>query len=95
MMVTAALIAIAGALCLQMFFKNRNVPGNLGVRDGLLAPMPASPNAVSSQTESKDKYVAPFSFKGDLKDTKAAIIEILKQHGHVEIVAESPRYIHA
>lgn len=47
LLVILAVIVIAG---LQMLIRNNIVPRNLGVKNGLLAPVPKSPNAVSSQS---------------------------------------------
>lgn len=40
-------------------------PTNLGVRDGMLAPSPSTPNCVSSQATDEGHHVPPLSFSGD------------------------------
>jgi len=42
-------------------------PGNLGVKDGRLAPPKRTPNSVSSQADPADTehYIAPIPFSGD------------------------------
>jgi uncharacterized protein (DUF1499 family) len=86
---------VLGFVSLQMFFKNKKIPENIGVREGKLAPVPSSPNAVSSQTDVREKHVAPLPFKGGLKISKAALKAVLEQYGGVEIISESDHYIHA
>ena len=50
-------------------------PGNLGVKDGRLAPCKRSPNCVSSQADPGDRehYIAPIPFKGTMADLRRAV----------------------
>ena len=78
-----------------MAVQNNRIPGNLGVRQGRLAPLPASPNAVSSQTDSNDRRVAPLPFKGDLQQTRTSLLQAIGSYpGTKEIIADTPTYIH-
>ena len=87
-------VLIAG-IAISMVVKNAKAPSNLGVTNGRLAPVPKTPNAVSSQTDDPKKRVAPFPFKGNLNATKARIKEILQAYGNKEIRSETVDYIHA
>ena len=67
---------VAGLILLVLFLaanKNSAVPPDLGVKDGMMAPLPDSPNAVSSQSDQVDKRVEPFPYSGDLEQTKSLI----------------------
>jgi uncharacterized protein (DUF1499 family) len=88
----AALITL---MALFMIVKNMRIPSNLGVNQGKLAPMPKSPNAVSSQSEDPEKKVEPFPFKGTLNESKEQIKKALEAYGNVRIVTEEEQYIHA
>lgn len=79
---------------LLMYVKNKTTPDGLGIHDGTLAPMPASPNAVSSMTYEDDKYVEPLIFKEDLETSKSVILEIIEQMGQGEIMTNEENYIH-
>lgn len=96
-LVSALLIVILliGGVSVWMVIKNKKIPENLGVRSGKLAPMPSSPNAVSSQTDIEEKRVDPWPFKGGLAATRSAVLNSLKKYGNIEIVEDSGRYIHA
>jgi uncharacterized protein (DUF1499 family) len=50
-------------------------PGNLGVKDGRLAPCKRSPNCVSSQADPRDRehYIAPIAFRGAMGDLRQAV----------------------
>ena len=50
-------------------------PGNLGVKDGRLAPCKRSPNCVSSQADPGDRehYIAPIPFKGTMAELRRAV----------------------
>ena len=76
-------------------YKNNEVPSELGVENGKLAKLPASPNAVSSQTEVEDKYVEPLAFKTDLATSYQQILSILEQDPSIEILKQQDAYIHA
>lgn len=92
------LLIIAAGMCAAAMFmvlKNMKTPPGLGFANGRLAPLPATPNAVSSQAENADRRVEPLPFKEDLDATKAAVREALKAYGGIEIVREEEHYIHA
>lgn len=93
--VLIVLVVLIGGVSLMMFFNNKKVPENIGVKDGKLAEMPSSPNAVSSQTDVEEKRVEPLPFKGNLQASKSAVLNVLKQYGDTEIVTNSGNYIHA
>jgi uncharacterized protein (DUF1499 family) len=89
--VLASVVAFSG----YMVVKNMTQPAGLGVADGRLAPMPKSPNAVSTQAVDERKKVAPFPFKSDLQETQEAIRSILRAYGGIQIVQDERLYIHA
>lgn len=95
MKVLAMVLILVAALALFMALENTRVPSGLGVEGGKLAPMPKSPNAVSTQTEDIEKQVEPFPFRGDLKETKEAIKQVLRAYGSIEIRKEDETYLHA
>ena len=77
-----------------MFVKNNITPKDLGVKDGKLAKMPNSPNAVSSQTDIEEKRVEPLIFSGDLENSKSKILNIIANYKTAEIVKNEKNYIH-
>src|SRR5690606_16614031 len=86
---TAAGIGIA-----NMAIQN-NIKPKLGVENGRLKEMPSTPNAVSSQTISKDKYVQALPYAGDRQQSEKCLVGMLKGYQDVEIVQHEERYIHA
>jgi len=91
-LIIAAFIAAVVAF---MAVKNAQRPSHLGVIDGQLAPVPKTPNAVSSQTDDPEKRVAPFPFKGDLESTKASIKQTLQAYGNMAVMSETDEHLHA
>lgn len=90
-------LIVAGILLLALFLaanKNSAVPANLGVKDGILAPLPDSPNAVSSQTDQQDKRVEPFPYFGGLEQTKDLVKKAATEFGGAQILVEKPDYLH-
>ncbi len=82
-------------LVLMLILRNNSVPENLGVRKGRLAPLPTSPNAVSSQTDDTGRQVAPLPFIGDLRQTTEALLQAINNYpGRVQIVSRTRTYIH-
>ena len=66
-------------------------PGNLGVREGVLAPCKRSPNCVSSQASPADRehYIAP------LHTTLAAVKRAVQSMPRTTLVAEKEDYLYA
>ena len=91
------LIVVSILVLLAMVFiamKNTRPPSGLGLEDGKLAPVPKSPNAVSSQTDDPEKRVAPFPFKGSLASTRKGIKEALEAYGTIAVQQETENYLH-
>lgn len=89
--IAAGIIILVFVLAAQ---KNNVVPANIGLKDGALAPLPDSPNAVSSQTEQKEKRVDPLPFFGDLEQTKTRVKKAAADFGGAQIITEKPYYLH-
>ena len=67
---------------------------NLGVRDGKLAPCPATPNCVSSQAADPGQSVDPLRFSGSPRDAMARLKVIVNTMPRTRIVSETPVYLH-
>lgn len=89
------LLAITIIAATLLVMQNLKLPNNLGITNGKLSPLPSTPNAVSSQTEDKERYVEPLVFKTDSKTTRTALKAMLSSFKNVNIVTESDYYIHA
>lgn len=68
-------------------------PNNLGVREGVLATCPPSPNGVSSQAVGEKHRIAPLTFSGDPDTAFARLQRILGQRKDVKTVEKSPGYL--
>jgi len=66
-------------------------PGNLGVRDGRLAPCKRSPNCVSSQADPADPehYIAPI--QGNMAAARSAVQSLPR----TRVVKEEKNYLYA
>ena len=89
------LLAIALAFVLLGLYRNLATPTELGVQDGRLAPLPSTPNAISSQTSKEDRRVEALPFIGSLSESKERMLSVLRDYGSISIVTQSDRYIHA
>lgn len=89
------IIGLIALAALNMAIQNNRMPKNLGVTEGRLAPMPKSPNAVSSQTESAEKKVDALSFDGDLESSRGKVLDVLRTLGNAVVMTEENNYIHA
>ncbi|MDF1617075.1 DUF1499 domain-containing protein [Petrocella sp. FN5] len=92
MWIAIIVVVMVSGVFISMVVGNMKV-SKLGVREGLLAEMPETPNAVSSQTRDEDKKVAPFPYKEDLQTTKEEIKLAVKAYGDAKIVEEESNYI--
>ncbi|WP_142829600.1 FAD-dependent oxidoreductase [Planococcus soli] len=86
--------AAAGLGIANMAIKN-NVKPKLGVKNGRLKKMPSTPNAVSSQSIPRDKYVPALPYNGSKSDAKKNLIGMLKGYEGVEIIQNDDSYVYA
>jgi uncharacterized protein (DUF1499 family) len=84
-----------GVLVVYMVVKNNLTPKNLGINNGKLSKMPNKPNAVSSQTEEKDKLIEAIEFKENLAGSKERIIKAIETYGNAKIIKNENNYIYA
>lgn len=89
-----ATAAAAGIGLVNMALKN-NLKPKLGVENGRLKEVPPTPNAISSQTSAKDKYVEGFPYSGSRADSKKCLIGMLKGFEGVEIIQDEDYYVYA
>lgn len=95
MAVRLVLLLTVAVAVIAIVVRNTRTPATIGIHQGLLAPLPSSPNAVSSQTDDEGRRVAPLPFSGGLEQTRAALLEAIRSYpGSVRIETETPVYIH-
>jgi len=68
-------------------------PGNLGVRDGALAPCPSSPNCVSSFAGDGRHRIDPLAFTGDADEAFGRLKRVLAARGDSSVVEEGEGYL--
>ncbi|WP_256204207.1 FAD-dependent oxidoreductase [Planococcus faecalis] len=85
--------AVAGIGLANIAIQN-NVKPKLGVENGRLKEMPSSPNAVSSQTTAKDKYVPAWPYNGSKNDAKKSLIGMLKGYEGAKIRQNDENYVY-
>jgi len=70
-------------------------PATLGVRDGRLAPCPASPNCVSSLAPDEAHFIAPLPFSGAATAAIDRLKGIVASLPRTSVVAATGTYLHA
>lgn len=90
-------LSAASAALLAIFARTVGVPPGLGVNDGRLAPCPASPNCVSSQTVPADRehFLPPWRLTSPLPEAQTRLRAILAAQPRTTILREEPGYLHA
>lgn len=80
-----------------MFNFSGDRPKNLGVKDGQLAPVPSSPNCVSSQAPQSDTehYIAPLAIGGSPPEAIAQLKAIVQSLERTQIIEASDNYLYA
>ncbi|SBS24764.1 hypothetical protein MAQ5080_00094 [Marinomonas aquimarina] len=75
---------------------NNDVPENLGVNEGLLAPCPDMPNCVSSQApvDDTEHFVEPIFYRSSVKDAQLTIEQHMLDSGMARIVSSELGYTH-
>ena len=68
-------------------------PGNLGVKDGRLAPCRRTPNCVSSQADPADRehYIAPIAFRGRME----LLRRVVESMARATVIAADRNYLYA
>ncbi len=88
------IVALVTAFAAMLTMQNMKTPTHLGHKNGKLAPMPSKPNAVSTQTTQKDKFVEALDYKGNTAETLAAVKQILAAMGNNDIQTQESHYIY-
>jgi uncharacterized protein (DUF1499 family) len=70
-------------------------PSNLGVREGKLAPCPASPNCVSTQSEDETHGIAPLPYTTSTAEAKERLLRVIRSMERSTIITDEPDYIYA
>jgi uncharacterized protein (DUF1499 family) len=70
-------------------------PENLGVRDGALAPCPASPNCVASTAQDAEHAIAPLAFSGSPQAAFARLARVVADQPRARVVAQNDGYLRA
>ena len=72
-------------------------PGNLGLKQGRLAPCKKTPNCVSSQTDPADDehYIAPIPFKGSALEAMAAVRKAVEEVERSTVIRHEGDYLYA
>jgi uncharacterized protein (DUF1499 family) len=68
-------------------------PQNLGIKSGILAPCPASPNCVSSFAVDDQHRIAPLVFTGDPDAAFARLKATLSSRGDATVIEEHAGYL--
>jgi uncharacterized protein (DUF1499 family) len=70
-------------------------PTNLGVKEGLLAPCPTTPNCVLSQSVDQEHAIAPLPYRENASDTISHLKKVILAMKRTEIVVATGSYLHA
>jgi len=90
-------LLLGGVVTLAVLSATARAPDNLGVKDGRLAPCPATPNCVSTQAAPQDSEhrIEPIPFDGPPPEALRRIKAALATFPRVRIVRETDDYLHA
>ncbi|MEK6266735.1 MAG: DUF1499 domain-containing protein [Clostridium sp.] len=94
MKMLSGVVGVMGVIAIYMLVKNNSMPENLGINNGRLAKLSNKPNAVSSQTNEKDKRVEALKFKGNLENSKNEIYKAIENYGNAKTVRNEKNYLY-
>jgi len=69
-------------------------PDDLGVTDGRLKPCSDKGNCVNSQDKSGYAEMEPIPFRGDLEETRARLVRVIKEMDRSQIIKHTTDYIY-
>lgn len=70
-------------------------PAMLGVKNGMLAPCPSSPNCVSSQSSDEKHAVEPIPFAGPMENAVAQMKDVIASMRRATVITKEGTYLHA
>jgi len=68
-------------------------PGNLGVREGRLAPCPDTPNCVATQSGDADQKMDPVSYTAPRAAAQARLLAAVRGMARAKVVVSAPGYV--
>jgi uncharacterized protein (DUF1499 family) len=80
---------------MPLFSLSGTRPSNLGVRDGKLAPCPASPNCVCSQAEDAGHRIEPLRYSGDPEGAIAQVKTMIEAMAGTQVIEATGDYLYA
>lgn len=69
-------------------------PDNLGLHFGKLAPLPPTPNGVSSQSANAAHFIEPLRSTKSTAENLARLKEVLRRQPRATLIKETDRYLH-
>lgn len=68
-------------------------PMHMGVQEGMLMPLPETPNCVATQSGNDTQRMAPIPYVGDLKVAQEQLMAVLLAMPRVEVIKNEPGYV--
>jgi uncharacterized protein (DUF1499 family) len=87
-------LSLAVATSLVIIGCSGTRPANLGMKDGALAPCPASPNCVSTKAAEGQHGIAPITFTCSAEDAKKKLLVVIRSMKRTRIVSDDGKYVH-
>lgn len=88
------IIYILFIIILFQLYINFKIPKSIGVNDDSFSSLKNSPNGVSTQAKSKNKYVTPLKFKDTKESSKKIIKKIISKQKGTKLIKETSNYLH-
>ena len=89
------ILLVVTILALAMLSLTSRRPSNLGGNNGVLSPVPDSPNAVATQTGNASQKMAPIEFGNrSTRQMLQQIIEVVQSMPRTEIIKQTDKYLH-
>ena len=70
-------------------------PVDLGVKEGMLAPCPATPNCVSSRAADREHAIEPLRYRDDTVNAIEDLKRVVLSMKRAEIIVATDTYLHA
>lgn len=94
-MIIAGVVLLAGIGGLFVLSLTASRPSGLGVTDGLLAELPASPNGVSTQADDQSHWISPYGFDGAPDAAMNDLVSVVSSMPGATIVEQNETYLYA
>lgn len=92
-LIASAILVLTGIIGIFIWARTASRPTNLGVTAGRLAPCPATPNCVTTQTGTPDQMMQPLPYTTSQEEAQSRLLQIVQALPRARVIVNQPGYL--